>query len=64
MVHDGWSVYDRFQKAFHQQCLGHLKRRCQRLLEMAVGRAVQLPRRVLALIDRAFACVASGAGID
>lgn len=55
MVHDGWSVYDRFQKAFHQQCLGHLKRRCQRLLEMAVGRAVQLPRRVLALIDRAFA---------
>jgi transposase len=55
MIHDGWSVYDRFQQAFHQQCLSHLKRRCQRLLETAVGAAVHLPRRVLALIDQAFA---------
>lgn len=55
MIHDGWSVYDRFQQAFHQQCLSHLKRRCQRLLERAAGGAVQLPRRVLSLIDQAFA---------
>src|SRR5206468_10710456 len=39
LVHDGWSVYDRFARAAHQQCLGHLQRRCQRLLETAVGGA-------------------------
>lgn len=55
LVHDGWSVYDRFTKAFHQQCLGHLKRRCEGLLETAVGAAVRLPRAVLSLIDRAYA---------
>jgi len=55
LVHDGWSVYDRFTRAFHQQCLRHLQRRCQELLETAVRGAVRLPRAVLALIDRAFA---------
>ena len=55
LVHDGWSVYDRFTRAFHQQCLRHLQRRCQELLETAVRGAVRLPRAVLGLIDRAFA---------
>lgn len=55
LIHDGWSVYDRFQRAFHQQCLGHLKRRCERLLETAVGAAVRLPRAVLQLVEQAFA---------
>jgi transposase len=55
LVHDGWSVYDRFRKAFHQQCVRHLQRRCQELLATAVRGAVRLPREVLALIDRAFA---------
>ena len=55
LVHDGWSVYDRFRKAAHQQCLGHLQRRCALLLETAVRGAVRLPRAVLGLIDRAFA---------
>lgn len=54
LIHDGWSVYDRFLAAFHQQCLGHLQRRCQRILETAVGAAVRLPRAMLELIDRAF----------
>ena len=27
MIHDGWSPYDNFEKARHQQCLGHLLRR-------------------------------------
>ena len=54
-MHDGWSVYDRFTRAFHQQCIRHLQRRCQELLETAVRGAVRLPRAVLALIDRAFA---------
>ena len=55
LVHDGWSVYDRFTRAFHQQCVRHLQRRCQELLETAVRGAVRLPRAILALIDRAFA---------
>jgi transposase len=55
LVHDGWSVYDRFVRAAHQQCLGHLQRRCERLLETAVGGAVRLPRAVLKLIDCAYA---------
>ena len=54
-MHDGWSVYDRFTRAFHQQCVRHLQRRCQELLETAVRGAVRLPRAILALIDRAFA---------
>ena len=55
LVHDGWSVYDRFTQAWHQQCLRHLQRRCQELLETAVRGAVRLPRAVLGLIDRSFA---------
>ena len=55
LVHDGWSVYDWFTRARHQQCLGHLQRRCEELLETAVRAAVRLPRAVLGLIDRAYA---------
>ena len=55
LVHDGWSVYDRFTRAFPQQCVRHLQRRCQEQLETAVRGAVRLPRAVLALIDQAFA---------
>ena len=54
-IHDGWSVYDRFQAAFHQQCIGHPQHHCQRMTEAAVGAAVRIPRRILDLIDRAFA---------
>lgn len=55
LVHDGWSVYDRFRRAFHQQCLRHLQRRCQDLLTTAQRSALRFPRAVLALIDQAFA---------
>lgn len=55
LIHDGWSVYDRFLRAAHQQCVGHLIRRCRELLETAVGRAARLPQHILALIDEAFA---------
>ncbi len=55
LVHDGWSVYDRFTQAAHQQCLAHLQRRCEELLETACRGAVGLPRAVLGLIDRAYA---------
>jgi transposase len=55
LVHDGWRVYDQFKKAFHQQCLRHLQRRCRELLLAATRGAVRLPRAVLTLVDRAFA---------
>jgi transposase len=55
LVHDGWSVYDCFTAAAHQQCLAHLRRRCQELLDTAARGAVRLPRAVLALVDRAWA---------
>jgi transposase len=54
MIHDGWSTYDGFEKAFHQQCIRHLQRRCLELLQTATRGAVHLPRQVLALIDEAF----------
>ena len=56
MVHDGWSVYDRFVSAAHQQCLRHLQRRCEGLLTTARGMAANLPRAVLELIDVAYRC--------
>jgi transposase len=55
LVHDGWSVYDGFESAAHQQCLAHLQRRCRELAEAAKRGAVRFPRAVLELIDAAFA---------
>jgi transposase len=55
MVHDGWMPYDFFDKARHQQCLGHIQRRCKGLLETASRGAVRYPRAVLQLMKDAFA---------
>lgn len=55
LVHDGWSVYDGFAAAAHQQCLAHLQRRCREMLETATRGAVRFPRAVLERIDDAFA---------
>jgi transposase len=55
MVHDGWGPYDCFKKALHQQCLRHLVNRCKEMLETAVGVAARFPRRVLELVETAFA---------
>ena len=48
--HDGWSVYDNFTHANHQQCLAHLFRRCESLIERAVGGALAFPRKVKSLL--------------
>jgi len=53
MIHDGWSPYDNFEQASHQQCLGHLLRRCQEMLGMAARGAVRFPRRVKGLLQAA-----------
>lgn len=53
MVHDGWSPYDFFEKADHQQCLAHLLRRGHDLLDKAVGRAREFPEKVKDLLHDA-----------
>lgn len=70
MVHDGWSPYDGFVQATHQQCLAHLLRRATGLLERATRGAVRFPRHVkellsdaLTLRDRRDAGVIGGHGL-
>jgi len=53
MIHDGWSPYDRFEAAWHQQCLAHLLRRCGELLETATGGAARFPRAVMSVLKSA-----------
>jgi transposase len=51
--HDGWSPYDRFLHARHEQCLAHLLRRCDDLLHTATRGAVLFPRQVKSLLQQA-----------
>jgi transposase len=53
MTHDGFSSYDRFRKATHQQCLGHIIRRVRDLQEKATRGAVHYPRQLIALFTEA-----------
>ncbi len=46
MIHDGWSPYDQFENARHQQCLNHLLRRADKMEGTATRGAVCFPRRV------------------
>src|SRR5690606_12683661 len=50
--HDGWSVYDRFTAATHQQCFAHLLGRCESLIESGTGGALAFPRGVKELLLR------------
>lgn len=53
LIHDGYSTYDRFTAALHQQCLAHILRRAREMLEDAVGGAVHFPRQVIHLFTGA-----------
>jgi transposase len=53
MTHDGFSSYDRFANAVHQQCLGHVLRRLRELEVKATRGAVRYPRRLIALFTEA-----------
>jgi hypothetical protein len=55
LVHDGWSVYDRFLQAIHQQCNAHLLNRCKELLEVARRGAVRFPLAVKGLLQQGLA---------
>jgi transposase len=50
MIHDGWSPYDRFEDARHQQCVQHLLRRADEMAAAATRGAVCFPRRVAELL--------------
>src|SRR5262245_54437455 len=50
MIHDGWSPYDQFEDARHQQCLSHLLRRADEMAAAATRGAVRFPRRVAELL--------------
>ena len=53
IVHDGYSSYNcQFPKATHQQCVRHLMRRVQKLLETARGVAKRFPQEVLELLQQ------------
>jgi transposase len=52
MIHDGWSPYDQFENARHQQCLNHLLRRADEMAAAATRGAVLFPRRVAELLRR------------
>jgi transposase len=53
LIHDGWSSYDRFEKATHQQCVWHALRRAHNLLAKAKAGAARFPRQVVTLLDEA-----------
>lgn len=55
LIHDGYSTYERFTAAKHQQCLAHALARAQRLLQAATGGAVQFPRAVQTLLRQGLA---------
>lgn len=55
MTHDGWSVYDHFEEALHQQCVQHILRRCEVMLKTARRGAVHFPRRVAELLREGLA---------
>ena len=50
--HDGWSIYDQFTEAAHQQCFAHLFRRCDTLIEQNTGGALRFPREVKSLLKQ------------
>lgn len=53
LIHDGYSTYDRFTEAIHQQCIYHILRRAREMLAGAVGGAVHFPRQVIGLFTEA-----------
>jgi transposase len=55
LVHDGWSVYDRFLWAIHQQCNAHLLNRCKELLEVARRGAARFPLTIKRLLQTGLA---------
>ena len=60
LIHDGWSPYDQFEDARHQQCLNHLLRRADAMAATATRGAVRFPRRVAELLRGGLALAGAG----
>jgi len=53
LVHDGWAPYDRFTQARHQQCLVHLLRRANEIIEQRGRSAARVAGRIRAFLQDA-----------
>jgi transposase len=53
MTHDGFSSYDRFEDAVHQQCVDHALRRARSLVDKQAGAAKIFPQQVIGLLTEA-----------
>lgn len=53
MTHDGFSSYERFEDAVHQQCVDHALRRARSLLDKQTGAAKIFPQQVIDLLSAA-----------
>ena len=52
MGHDGWSTYQKFLHAHHQQCLTHILLRCKELREMLSYHTSWLARRLSSIFKQ------------
>lgn len=52
LVHDGWTPYQRFTRAFHQSCVSHLLRRCKDMMAALSPSAAGFPQAVKDLLQR------------
>jgi transposase len=50
LIHDGWSIYYKFQRAFHQSCTRHLVNRCNKMLENSSPASAVFPSTVKAIL--------------
>ena len=55
MTHDGWSSYDRFKEAVHQQCTSHVMRRARNMEKSNSAAAKVFPRQVIDLLKSGLA---------
>jgi transposase len=55
MTRDGYSTYNRFEDAVHQQCVDHALRRARKLTETQVGMARKFPLQVIDLFTDSLA---------
>jgi transposase len=53
LTHDGYSTYNRFGEAVHQQCVDHALRRARKLTETQSGMAKRFPLQVADLLGEA-----------
>jgi len=50
LIHDGWIIYYKFEKAFHQSCNRHLINRCNEMLENSSPASAIFPSNVKAVL--------------